>query len=43
MVQMNLFAKQEQRHKHREWACGHSGEGEGRTNCEIGLLLCKKQ
>ena len=26
---MNLFAGQEQRHKLREWTCGHCGRGEG--------------
>ena len=30
MVQMNLFAGQEQRHRRREWTCGHRGVGGGR-------------
>ena len=33
MVQMNLFAEQGQRHKYREWTCGHE---EGR-NWKTGL------
>ena len=47
MVQVNLFAGQEQRHRHREWTCGHGGEGEGGTNWEIRIdihtLPCVKQ
>ena len=35
MIQMNLFVGQEYRRRHREWTCGHSGEGEGGTNWEI--------
>ena len=30
MVQMNLLAKQEQRHKHREWAWHVGTVGKGR-------------
>lgn len=33
MVQVNLFAGQGQRHRHREWTCGHE-EG---MNWKIGL------
>ena len=29
MVQMNLFPRQEQRCRHRERTCGHSGERRG--------------
>ena len=29
MVLMNLFAGQQKRHRHREQACGHSGERRG--------------
>ena len=29
MVQMNIFAGQEQRHRCREWMCGHSGGRSG--------------
>ena len=47
MVQMKLFAGQEQRHRCREQACGHSGGREGEMNWEIGIdihrLLCIKQ
>ena len=32
MVQMNLFAGEEQRHRHREMTCGHREEGEGGVN-----------
>ena len=35
MVNMNLFAGQEQKHRCREWTCGHSEEGEGGMNWEI--------
>ena len=35
---MNLFAKQEQRHRHREQMYGLQwGEGEGGMNWEIGI------
>ena len=27
MVQMNLFARQEKRRRHRERTCGHGGKG----------------
>ena len=38
MIQMNLTAGQEWRHRHREWTCGHGGEGEGgEMNWEIGI------
>ena len=37
MVQMNLFAGQEQKGRHRERTCGHEGEGEGGANWEIRL------
>ena len=30
---MNLFVRQEWRHKTREWTCGHRGGGEG----EVGM------
>ena len=40
MVQVNLFAGQEWRHRHREWTCGHGGEGEGGTNRETGTDVC---
>ena len=36
-MQMNLFPRQEQRHRHREQTRGHSQEGEGGTNWEIRL------
>ena len=29
MVQMNVFAGQEERHRCREWMCGHRGQGGG--------------
>ena len=29
MVQMNLFARQEERHRCREWTCGHSWGARG--------------
>ena len=29
MVQMNLFPRQEQRCRQREWICGHSGGRRG--------------
>ena len=32
MVQMNLFAGQEQRHRCKERTCGHREEGEGGMN-----------
>ena len=32
MVLMNLFAGKEQRHRRREWACGHSWGREGGMN-----------
>ena len=32
MVQMNLFTRQEQRGRCREWTCGQGREGEGGTN-----------
>ena len=36
MMQMNLYARQEQRHRHREWTCGHRRwGGEGGMNREI--------
>ena len=37
ITHMNLVSGQEQRHRHREWTCGHSGEGEGRMQSEIWL------
>ena len=47
MVQMNLFAGPEQRHRCREWTCGHGGKREGGTNWEIRIdiytLPCVKQ
>ena len=47
MVQMNLFVGQQQRHRCREWTCGHGGEGEGGTNMEIrfdiNTIPCVKQ
>ena len=36
---MNLFPRQEQRHRHREWTCGHEGGGEGEANWEIRIDL----
>ena len=47
MVQMNLFAKQKQRHRRREQMYGHQGEkGGGGMNWEIGIdmytLMCIK-
>ena len=38
MIQMNLFAGQKQRLRHREWTCEH-GVGEG-MNWEIGIDIC---
>ena len=35
-VQMNPFAGQEQRHRHREQTCGHSGDGESGMNGACG-------
>ena len=35
MVQMNVFAGQEERHRCREWMCGHMGEREGGMNWEF--------
>ena len=32
ITHMNLVPGQEQRHRHREWTCGHSGEGESGTS-----------
>ena len=47
IVPMKLFAGKEWRHAHGEWTCGHSGEGEGRTNREssVGIytLSCVKR
>ena len=48
MVQMNLFAGQEYRHRCREWTCGHGEGGRGGgMNWEIGIdiytLPCVKQ
>ena len=44
---MNLFVGQEQRHRHREQACGQEGEGEGGMNressTEIVTPVCVKQ
>ena len=37
---MNLFGGKEYKHRHREWTCGHGGEGEGGTNWEIGIDIC---
>ena len=34
MVLMNLFVRKEWRCRYREWACGHSGEGESWMNVE---------
>ena len=46
MVQMNLFAEQEERCRHREWVCGHGVKEDG-TNCESSIdmytLPCLKQ
>ena len=36
MVQMNLFAGQEQRHRRREWTCGQGVV----MNWEIGIDVC---
>ena len=36
LVDMDLFAGKEQRHRGREWTCSHSGEGEGGMNRESG-------
>ena len=47
MVQMNLFAGQEERCRCREWSCGPKGLGVGGTNWEIRIdihiLPCVKQ
>ena len=47
MIQMNLFAGQEQKGRHGEQMCGHRGAGEGGMNWEIrfdiNTLLCVKQ
>ena len=44
---MNIFAGQEQKHRTREWMCGHEGEGESGMNWEnrfdINTLPCVKQ
>ena len=37
IVQMNLFAGQEQRCRRREWACGHK---EGGMDWEMGIDVC---
>ena len=47
MVQMNLFAKQKQRHRRREQTYGcQGGKGGGGMNWEIGIdiytLICIK-
>ena len=38
MVQMSLLAGQEERHRHREWTCGHSGGRGGWNSWESGLV-----
>ena len=47
MIQMNLFAKQKQKHRRREQMYGYQGGKEGGMNWEIGIdmytLLCIKQ
>ena len=47
MIQMNVFAKQKERHRCREQTYGHQGGKEGWMNWEIGIdiytLLCIKQ
>ena len=36
MVHIHIFAGQEERHRRREWTCGHGvGEAEGGMNWEI--------
>ena len=35
MIDVNLFAGQEWRHRRRERTCGHGGGGEGGMNWEI--------
>ena len=37
MIQINLFGGHEQKCRCSEWACGHGGEGDGRTYWEIGI------
>ena len=42
MIQMNLFTKQKQTHKHREQTCGcQGGGGGGMKNWEFGISRCK--
>ena len=47
MVLMNLFAGKEQRHRRREWACGHSWGREGGMNWDSSTdkhtLACANQ
>ena len=47
MVEMNLYAVQQQRHRCREKTCRYKGDGEGVMNCEsridIYTLPCVKQ
>ena len=47
MVLMKLFAGQEERHRHREWTCGQSGEGESGSSrdssIDINAVPCVKQ
>ena len=46
-IQMNLFAKQKKRHRHREQMYGYQGGKGGGMNWEIGVdiytLTCVKQ
>ena len=35
MVQINLSARQEERHRCREWTCGHSGGRRGGMSCRV--------
>ena len=44
MVQVNLFAGQEWRCRHREWTCGHCGERGGGMGWELTYIyttMCK--
>ena len=40
MVLMNLFAGKEWRRRHREWTCGHSGEGDRGMTGESSISIC---